>query len=72
MDLQCSACGSLDQCNCTVSYAEYVRLIHLLARLKDWVDYPTPPDLIDELHRAINEADVPWVPAIKGGENETR
>ena len=49
-----------------------MRLIHLLARLKDWVDYPTPPDLIDELHRAINEADVPWVPAIKGGENETR
>jgi len=72
MDLQCSACGSLDQCNCTVSYAEYVRLIHLLARLKDWVDYPTPPDLIDELHRAINEADVPWLPAIKSRSNEAK
>jgi hypothetical protein len=50
-----------------VSYAEYLRLIDLLSRLKDWVDYPTPPELQEELHRTINEADVPWTPAKKDG-----
>lgn len=72
MDWQCSSCGQLDECNCTVSYVEYLRLIHLLTQLKDWVDYPIPPSLIDELHRTINEADVPWLPATKVGANETR
>lgn len=67
MKYSCSSCGPLDACNCTVSYAEYLRLIDLLSRLKDWVDYPTPPELQDELRRTINEADVPWTPAKKDG-----
>ena len=71
MKLSCSSCGPIEACNCTVSYAEYLRLVHLLTRLKDWVDHPTPPELIGELHRAISEADVPWTPAVQEGGNET-
>lgn len=63
MNMKCSSCGPLEDCNCTVSYAEYLRLIDLLARLQNWIDYPVPSSLIDEVQRAVSEADVPWPPA---------
>ena len=67
--LKCSTCGPVENCNCSVSYAEYLKLIDLLIRLQPWVDYPTPHELINELGMTIIEADVPQVPCEKGETN---
>jgi hypothetical protein len=63
MNMKCNTCGPLEDCNCTVSYVEYLKLIDLLARLQPWIDYPTPSELVDEVARTVSEADVPWPPA---------
>jgi hypothetical protein len=60
--LKCKTCGPVNNCNCSVSYTEYLKLIDLLIRLQPWVDYPTPSELISELATAISEGDTDWVP----------
>jgi len=62
--LKCKTCGPINNCNCTVSYTEYLKLIDLLIRLQYWVDYPTPSELIAELERATWDEDKDWMSCV--------